>query len=187
MPLQGPIAANADAFFWQDDLFIKLGQFNGLHDNAPHCARMSRRLSHASVEIGAHSIGNQLTMVETGAGAVNGLQLPAASKIMCPLHASDGCVVPYRVDIDFNRIGHAVVRPRWRRFGPSGRSTRAAKAERYRQPPPPSRRALLDAVVANICHGDIVTARAWCGWSVVVILALVRTRATRLGPLVELT
>ena len=70
-PYKDQLPRRADEFFWEEDLFIKLGRFDGLHDEM-------RRIVFESLAdypvLQLQSVlsetAKQLTMVETGAGVV---------------------------------------------------------------------------------------------------------------------
>ena len=70
-PYKDQLPRRADAFFWEEELFIKLGRFDGMHDEM-------RRIMLASladypmlqVQSVLDETAKQLTMVETGAGVV---------------------------------------------------------------------------------------------------------------------
>ena len=70
-PYKDQLPRSADAFFWEEDLFVKLGRFDGMHDEMRRIALASLadypmlQLKSALTET-----AKQLTMVETGAGVV---------------------------------------------------------------------------------------------------------------------
>jgi hypothetical protein len=116
-PYKDQLPQNADAFFWQDDLFIKLGRLDGLHDEmrriALACLADYPMLQLKSVVTAS---ATQLTMVETGAGVVRWVwdsyysiknHVPAAVPAMTAARQQRG-------DIDFtglNRLHVPVVYP----------------------------------------------------------------------------
>ena len=70
-PYKDQLPRNADAFFWEDDLFIKLGRFDGLHDEMRRIA-LAGLADYPMLQLKSvlTASATQLTMVETGAGVV---------------------------------------------------------------------------------------------------------------------
>ncbi len=114
-PYKDQLPRNADAFFWEDDLFIKLGRFDGLNDEmrriALACLADYPMLQLKSVLTAS---ATQLTMVETGAGVVRWVwdsYYSIKNHVPAALPAMDASR-QHRVDIDFtglNRLHVPVV------------------------------------------------------------------------------
>jgi hypothetical protein len=115
-PYKGQLPHRADAFFWEQELFRKLGSFEGMHDEMRRIALESladypmRQLQSVFSET-----AKQLTMVETGAGVVRWVMdsyysikdhVPAA---LPALNASR----QHRTDIDFTAINRLQVPLAW--------------------------------------------------------------------------
>lgn len=106
-PYKDQLPRNADAFFWEDDLFIKLGRFDGLHDEMRRIA-LAGLADYPMLQLKSvlAASATQLSMVETGAGVVRWVwdsyfsiknHVPAAVPAMKAARQQ-------RADIDFTGI-----------------------------------------------------------------------------------
>ncbi len=114
-PYKDQLPRSADAFFWEDDLFTKLGRFDGLHDEMRRIA-LAGLVDYPMLQLKSVLTASaiQLTMVETGAGVVRWVwdsyysiknHVPAAVPTMMAARQQ-------RADIDFtglNRLHVPVV------------------------------------------------------------------------------
>ncbi len=115
-PYKGQLPHRADAFFWEEELFNKLGGFNGLHDEMRRIA-LESLADYPMLQLQSvfGETAKQLTMVETGAGVVRWVMdsyysiknhVPAA---LPALNASR----QHRTDIDFTAINRLQVPLAW--------------------------------------------------------------------------
>ncbi len=111
-PYKDQLPRRADAFFWEEELFNKLGRFDGMHDEM-------RRIMLASLAdypmLQLKSVlgetARQLTMVETGAGVVRWVMdsyYSIKNYVPAALPAMDASR-QHRTDIDFTAINRLQV------------------------------------------------------------------------------
>ena len=106
-PYKDQLPRNADAFFWEDDLFIKLGQFDGLNDEMRRIA-LAGLADYPMLQLKSvlTASATQLTMVETGAGVVRWVwdsYYSIKNHVPAALPAMDASR-QHRVDIDFTGL-----------------------------------------------------------------------------------
>ena len=70
-PYKDELPRRADAFFWEEELFPKLGGFEGMHDEMRRIALESlAEYPLLQLQSALSETAKQFTMVETGAGVV---------------------------------------------------------------------------------------------------------------------